>query len=143
MLLDQRLKALESLRDPADLGMSGGDFADMASIEDRAFYQINDMTWQTVAQINRALERLEEGTYGICENCGQMIGENRLRALPFAGLCIPCKEGEERLGVPSSHGHSPVRLGTLSAQFGETADRALMDAPHGRYGDRRRAGGED
>jgi DnaK suppressor protein len=43
---------------------------------------------QTLAQIDRALARLNEGTYGICERCGKPIGEERLRARPWATLCI-------------------------------------------------------
>jgi RNA polymerase-binding protein DksA len=43
---------------------------------------------QTLAQINHALERIDEGTYGICERCGKPIAEERLRARPWATLCI-------------------------------------------------------
>ena len=41
-----------------------------------------------LAAIDAALERMEEGTYGICEKCGKPIGEERLEALPWATLCI-------------------------------------------------------
>ena len=47
-------------------------------------------------QVNHALERIEEGTYGICEMCGQPIPEERLEALPYANRCIACKQKEER-----------------------------------------------
>lgn len=43
---------------------------------------------QTLAQIDRALARLDEGTYGMCERCGKPIREERLRARPWATLCI-------------------------------------------------------
>jgi RNA polymerase-binding protein DksA len=43
---------------------------------------------QTLAQIDHALERIEEGSYGTCERCGKPIGEERLRARPWATLCI-------------------------------------------------------
>jgi len=43
---------------------------------------------QTLAQIDRALARLDDGTYGTCERCGKAIGEERLRARPWATLCI-------------------------------------------------------
>jgi DnaK suppressor protein len=46
-------------------------------------------------QIDRALGKLEEGTYGQCENCGEIIGFGRLKASPFATLCISCKEEQE------------------------------------------------
>ena len=43
---------------------------------------------QTLAQIDRALARLEDGTYGICERCDKPISEERLHARPWATLCI-------------------------------------------------------
>jgi DnaK suppressor protein len=46
--------------------------------------------------INDALKRIEDGTYGICANCGKPIGEERLAAIPWATHCIDCKRLEER-----------------------------------------------
>ncbi len=46
--------------------------------------------------IDAALQRIEDGTYGICQNCGQPIGEERLEALPWTTRCIDCKRREER-----------------------------------------------
>ncbi|MBV8080317.1 MAG: TraR/DksA C4-type zinc finger protein [Actinobacteria bacterium] len=43
---------------------------------------------QTLDQIDRALGKIEDGTYGACERCGKPIGEERLRARPWATLCI-------------------------------------------------------
>lgn len=45
---------------------------------------------QAVIQIDRALMRIESGTYGICTACGKAISVNRLHAMPFAELCIEC-----------------------------------------------------
>ena len=42
----------------------------------------------TLAEIDAALRRIDEGTYGTCEFCGEPIGAGRLRALPWARLCI-------------------------------------------------------
>ena len=47
-------------------------------------------------QTERALERIDAGTYGVCESCGQAIGKARLMAFPRATLCVPCKQREER-----------------------------------------------
>lgn len=47
-----------------------------------------------VAQIDGALARLDEGTYGICERCGRPIGAERLEALPYTALCIACARAE-------------------------------------------------
>ncbi|GAA4362579.1 TraR/DksA C4-type zinc finger protein [Nocardioides caricicola] len=45
-----------------------------------------------LAEIDAAVERLEAGTYGVCERCGQPIGDGRLEARPVARLCIRCAE---------------------------------------------------
>ena len=47
----------------------------------------------TVDEINEALEKFDRGTYGICESCKREIPRIRLRALPFARLCVACKSG--------------------------------------------------
>ena len=52
----------------------------------------------TVEEIDRALQRLREGTYGTCEDCGQRISTRRLNARPFAVLCIECKRAQEGNG---------------------------------------------
>ncbi|MDR5694957.1 MAG: TraR/DksA C4-type zinc finger protein [Armatimonadota bacterium] len=49
-----------------------------------------------LAQVEAALKKIEEGTYGICERCGQPISLERLEALPWAKLCISCKALEEK-----------------------------------------------
>ena len=53
-----------------------------------------DQLQEQLLDINRALERIEEGTYGICTNCGQPIQAERLEALPWAELCIDCQRKE-------------------------------------------------
>lgn len=50
----------------------------------------------TLRRINEALARLEEGTYGVCGECRETISEARLKALPFAVLCLACQEAAER-----------------------------------------------
>ena len=47
-------------------------------------------------QGERALARIDAGTYGVCESCGQPIGKARLLAFPRANLCVACKQREER-----------------------------------------------
>jgi DnaK suppressor protein len=47
-------------------------------------------------KIDRALERLDEGTFGVCERCGKPIEKARLKALPYANLCIKDKQAETR-----------------------------------------------
>ena len=47
-------------------------------------------------QVERALERLRTGTYGLCETCGDAIGKARMLAFPRATLCVECKQRQER-----------------------------------------------
>jgi DnaK suppressor protein len=46
-----------------------------------------------VDEIDRALAKLETGAYGVCERCGEPIRRARLKALPYASLCVECKSG--------------------------------------------------
>jgi DnaK suppressor protein len=48
-----------------------------------------------LAQVKRALHKLEHGTYGVCERCGNPIEYGRLEAIPYATLCVRCKALEE------------------------------------------------
>ena len=50
----------------------------------------------TLAQVERTLQKLDDGTYGLCDNCGQPINPARLEALPHANLCVNCKALHER-----------------------------------------------
>jgi DnaK suppressor protein len=50
---------------------------------------------ESLAQIERALARIDEGTYGVCARCGQDIPDARLEVMPEAELCVGCKEREE------------------------------------------------
>lgn len=50
-----------------------------------------------LAQIDEAISRINRGTYGICESCGEKIAKGRLMALPFTQLCVSCKAEEEKL----------------------------------------------
>ncbi|GAA2263525.1 DNA-binding protein [Streptomyces ruber] len=51
---------------------------------------------EMLEQTERALERLDAGTYGLCENCGEPIGKARMQAFPRATLCVECKQKQER-----------------------------------------------
>jgi RNA polymerase-binding protein DksA len=61
------------------------------AMHDRSLdYTLEDNEEQLLASIDSALERIDEGTYGTCTNCGRPIREERLEALPWAELCIDC-----------------------------------------------------
>jgi RNA polymerase-binding protein DksA len=59
-------------------------------------YTLEENSEHVLADIDAALKRIEEGTYGICTNCGEPIAVERLEALPWATLCIDCKRDRER-----------------------------------------------
>lgn len=69
--------------DRADLASDYGYRARRLSLLEQMEEQLLD--------VNKALERIEEGTYGICTNCGEPILSERLEALPYAQLCIDCQ----------------------------------------------------
>ncbi len=57
---------------------------------------LEENSTHVLAEIDAALARIENGTYGVCERCGNAIAEDRLQALPWATLCIDCKRRQER-----------------------------------------------
>jgi len=57
---------------------------------------LNQNARDLLDQGERALSRIDAGTYGVCESCGQPIGKARLMAFPRAHLCVTCKQREER-----------------------------------------------
>lgn len=57
----------------------------LVSNEREALYELDD-----------ALKKIEEGTFGICENCKGLITKTRLRAVPYARLCLKCQEKKEK-----------------------------------------------
>jgi RNA polymerase-binding protein DksA len=59
-------------------------------------YTLEENSGHVLAEIDAALKRIEEDTYGICTNCGKQINEERLEALPWATLCIDCQRNRER-----------------------------------------------
>jgi DnaK suppressor protein len=76
----------------------GMDTYDLASEErDREInFILSDRERVKIKQIDDALGRLEEGSYGVCESCGLEIAEERLEAMPFTRLCRDCQQDQER-----------------------------------------------
>ncbi|MBA3016779.1 MAG: RNA polymerase-binding protein DksA [Proteobacteria bacterium] len=77
---------------------SYGDPVDMAAFEiDRSLMlRIRDRESRFIRKIRKALERIEDGVFGICERCGEEISIKRLKARPVTTLCIECKTKEEK-----------------------------------------------
>ncbi len=94
------LNDLEIDRDKSKNAISGdiGDDIDHAT-EDRnreLFQLMCERDQIKLEQIQKALDAIDQKTYGVCEDCGDKISKKRLIALPFTKLCIECKSEEER-----------------------------------------------
>jgi DnaK suppressor protein len=107
-LLEGRLHALleEAIKTCTDMRQdSNGDFpdpTDRASLEsDRNFLlRIKDRERKLILKVKEAMDRIDNGTFGVCESCGRPISEKRLMARPVTTLCIECKterENQERI----------------------------------------------
>lgn len=83
-------------------------------------------------QVERALARLEKGTYGLCEVCGRPIPPARLEAMPAATRCLTCQAAQdEAAGSPGAHGRPaparPAEETVLAPPFGRTFDTGGWD----------------
>ena len=74
------------------------DFCDLALSETNAniSYHITERQSRMIKKIKYALEKFRTGEFGICEECGEEISEQRLMARPVASLCIDCKREQEK-----------------------------------------------
>jgi RNA polymerase-binding protein DksA len=109
-LLEERTRvaaAIQNLHDehPGTLAEDAGEetaydnhLADTATeTYDRELdYTLEENSEHVLAEIDAALKRMEEGTYGTCTNCDREIALERLEALPWATLCIDCQRDRER-----------------------------------------------
>ena len=101
-LLNERLRTLFEEAERTVSGMTNDkdtfpDPTDRANLEtDRNFLlRIRDRERRLILKIKDALARIEDGTFGICEECGEEISEDRLKARPVTTLCIDCKTKAE------------------------------------------------
>ncbi len=96
MLRDQEADLAELMRDSGDgAGQDQADLGASSFERDQELSVVNNER-ETLAQLDRALERIDNGSYGICESCGNPIGKMRVMAFPRATLCMACKQREER-----------------------------------------------
>jgi RNA polymerase-binding transcription factor len=101
-LLNERLKTILEEAGKTVKGMTNDrdsfpDPTDRANLEtDRNFLlRIRDRERKLIGKIKEALARIDDGTFGICEECGEEISEERLKARPVTTLCIDCKTKAE------------------------------------------------
>ena len=116
--IDEILKANgKPLFPTEDLNGLLPDVYDLASFETERLYEyaLKDRERRSVAELIYALKRIDEGVYGICEDCGKPISEKRLQVAPAATQCIECKveaEKQERVEkIRRTHSHFGIQLG--------------------------------
>lgn len=115
------LSLLQELRQ-----QSVGDVVDAAldSAQNEISSQLAEVESRELASIERALERMRNGTYGICEYCSNKIPMARLNALPYATSCVDCQREAER--VRSAGGLNADWGRILDSQYGDN-DVSLND----------------
>ena len=93
-LIDEALKTVNGMTNLKD---TFPDPTDRAALEtDRNFLlRIRDRERKLIEKIKEALDRIDNGQFGVCEVCGKEIGEKRLMARPVTTLCIECKKKQE------------------------------------------------
>lgn len=112
LLLEKRQAVIEALdylhkENPGSLedetgelvsGSADQHMADTATetVDREIDYTLEASDGRLLTAIDSALNRIEDGTYGTCVNCGAQIAPERLEAMPWATLCIDCKRKEER-----------------------------------------------
>jgi DnaK suppressor protein len=102
-LLEKRKELLRGVQSSSSSSMEAGsdgiqDIADQASsaYTKEFLLSVGDEERRVLKQIDIALQKIKEGNYGKCEACKNPISVKRLEAIPFARLCIECKEKEEK-----------------------------------------------
>jgi len=111
MLLDRRQELAADLQQKTEREKDRENFIVGDSVDEaEASFEVDfDLTMKEnmvrqIKEVDEALERIKEGTFGVCENCGEDIPQDRLKVRPNARFCIRCKSemeknGEKRGGV--------------------------------------------
>lgn len=141
-LVSLRSRILGELRDHLSKTRSTSahdatEFMDVASdseLDDLAA-RIAEMDSMTVDEIEDALSMLREGHYGICSNCGKKITKRRLRARPFATLCLRCKQVQERQSRAASVGYLRSYDGDITADIDGSEDEEQTPSVEGFFHD--------
>ena len=102
-LLDQRQEILDLYKHDLRVGQEASDEAS-EDIVDRAnnayqrefMFNLSGGERRLLREVEGALERLDQGGYGVCDHCGDQVGAQRLKAIPWARYCVDCQEKEER-----------------------------------------------
>ena len=101
-LLDEKQRILNNSKSTVqnELVLSQDDLADetdltVSEMNQNLLFRLRDRERQLLSKIDQALSKMDEGTFGTCEDCEEPIEPRRLEARPVSTLCIACKEREE------------------------------------------------
>jgi len=97
----EKLEQLKALRQPQVGGRESSSFGKREEEANETFeleksLVLENKLGENLAEIEHALKKYENGTYGICDNCGKSIDKARLEAMPKANLCINCKSNPSK-----------------------------------------------
>ena len=106
--IESRMRSLREVIPAHDAGVKDAEEQSMEDFVRDMDVALIVMESETLRRIDEAMQRLEEGLYGICADCDQTIAEARLQALPFASLCRDCQEREESDGGSRVGGRRPA-----------------------------------
>ncbi|UCC66818.1 MAG: TraR/DksA C4-type zinc finger protein [Deltaproteobacteria bacterium] len=112
ILIELRDEALQKIaqemgtkldEDPRMSTISTMDIGDLSQLDldEDIDYTILNMYIERLRNVEDALDRLEEETYGYCEECGRAVKLKRLKVLPFTKYCVQCQEQREKMGLES------------------------------------------
>ncbi len=124
-LLKKRQEILESLsnHNNEELNEKSGveDAADIVTSElsRETVYKLSQVDRETLFLIDIALKKIENGTYGVCEECGAPIGEKRLEAIPWVRLCIECSQNEETIRTFANRNEDTPYYNIIPSTFEE------------------------
>ena len=92
-----RVRKAETYGREADADGEAMDLADKASSSytKEFLFSLSNADRMLLQSIDQALSRMDDGTYGLCQNCEEVIGGKRLQAIPWAHFCIACQELQE------------------------------------------------
>jgi DnaK suppressor protein len=97
--LQAEADSLTEDREPGDVQFDeeSGE-GDTLAVERERDLALSAQARAAIEQIDEVVSKIHDGTYGRCESCGNVIPKERLRALPYAALCVKCKSGGLGLG---------------------------------------------
>ncbi|MFC2025438.1 TraR/DksA family transcriptional regulator [Chloroflexota bacterium] len=101
----EELEQLEADARPGEVRREGSPFGKREEEATESFELEKRLAWEKqikehLVKVEHALRKFEEGTYGLCDSCGQPIASERLEALPHASLCMDCKAKDAKGSSP-------------------------------------------